>query len=142
MKSRIKEILLCLFILFLVLAVRSQEPLDLASPPPAAEDDGVCGLRFHIVQINVSVWSNKEGYLKDLTYKDFKIYDEKELQEIDTFEFDELKNQYTVGYYPTYFVSDAIWREIKVEVKLSKTKKVRYGDILVNAPNGYYPNQN
>ena len=143
MKSHIKEILLCLFIFFFVLAVKGQEPIDLSLPVPSEDDQTVCGLTtFAFAEINVSVWSRKKGYLKDLTYKDFRVYDEKELQEIEYFKFDELKNQYTIGFHQKYFIPDDKWRDLKVKVKLPEVKKKHYGKIFVRAQNGYYSNQN
>jgi VWFA-related protein len=35
------------------------------------------------IQLDVSVWSNKKGYLKDLTEKDFEVYYQNELQKIE-----------------------------------------------------------
>ena len=127
-------------ILFSISAVKAQEPIASPTPPVVTdENDMVCHLTDPpLVQLDVSVWSSKKGDLKDLTYKVFEVYDKKELQDIVFFIFDELKNQYVIGFYQKDYLQDNKWRNIKVKVKLSKEKRKNYGKISVKAQNGYY----
>ena len=138
MKFRIKGILLGLFMLFSFSVINAQEERSLPIPP--VEDEWECGLTDPpLVQFNVLVWSSKKGYLKDLTYKDFEVYDEKELQDIEYFTFDESTNQYVMGFSQKYYVLDNKWHNLKVKIKLSAKKKKDYGKISVLAQKGYYP---
>lgn len=94
------------------------------------------------VFFNISVWSSKKGYLRSLTYKDFEIYDEKVSQRIIFFKFDELTNQYTIGFYPEVSPSEEKWRDVKIKVKLAAEQRKDYGKIFVRGQKRYYPNQN
>ena len=72
-----------LLILFLFSAVNAQNP-QLSPTPPIVEED--CGLAdIPPVQINVSVWSSKIGYVKDFTNKDFDVSYANAPHEIDVF---------------------------------------------------------
>ena len=143
MKFKGKKTLLVFCFLLLFSIIKAQENNNSSISVPM-EDDFECGLvSSPLIQINVSVWSNKGGYLKNLTYKDFEVYDEKVLQVAEFFKFDELKNQFTIGFYPTIFtLSDNKWRNVKIRVKLSTEKRKKYGKIFVSGQNGYYPNRN
>ena len=81
MKFQIEKILFILLIFsFPFFNISAQEK----QISPVQNED--CGLTdAPLVQLNVSVSSSKSGYLKDLTYKDFEIYDGKERQEIEFF---------------------------------------------------------
>lgn len=140
MKFRFKEILFCLLILFSISVVKSQEPTASPTPPIVVDEDNVgCVLpEIPLVQLEVSVWSSKKGDIKDLIYKDFKVYDENELREIEFFKFDEAKNQYVIGFSQKDYMPDNKWHDIKVKVKLSTEKRKNYGKISVKAQNGYY----
>lgn len=81
MKSQITNIGLILILFFSFLIIKAQENGDLAVSQ-AVEVEDQCGLKSNLVQIDVSAWSNKKGFLQDLTHKDFEIYDEKEIQPI------------------------------------------------------------
>ncbi len=138
MDFKIRFFLLCLLLFFSFYVVEAQENIDL--PIQSSLEEGVlCVIPYKkFVELNVSVSSDKKGDLKDLIYKDFEVYDEKELQEITYFKFDELKKQYTIGFYPKYLTSDDEWRNVKVKIKLSQKKKKDYGKISVKAQKGYY----
>lgn len=73
-----------LLILFLFSAVKAQNPQTSPNLPVA---DGICN-PFSLVKLDVSVWSSKIGYLKDLTHKDFEISEGKEKHKIDFFLFE------------------------------------------------------
>ena len=88
--------------------------------------------------LNILVRSNKNGYLRNLTYKDFEVYIEKELQEIEFFTFDKTKNQYILGFYKENFRGNK-WYNVKIKLKLSIEKKKDYGKISVKTQKGYYP---
>ncbi len=138
MQFKIKEILLCLLLLFSFSAIKAQEETDLPSPP-IVDDEWECGLiNPPLVEINVSVWSSKKGDLKGLNYKDFEVYDEKEFREIEYFKFNELKNQYTIGFHQDEYIPNDKWRNVKVKIKLSEKMRKDYGKILVRAQKGYY----
>ena len=137
MKFRIKGILLVLLLLFVTSAVKAQEPITSPTPPLLTDEDSGGGTPTDLIVLNVSVQSRKKGYLKDLTYKDFEVYDEKELQEIEFFTFDETKNQYILGFYKEDF-TDNKWHNLKVKIKLSKEKQRIYGKISVTASKEYY----
>ncbi len=138
MNPKIKEILLCLLLLFSFSAIKAQEKTDLLVLP-IVDDEWECALTdTPLVEIIVSVWSNKMGELKNLTYKDFEVYDEKELRQIEFFKFDELKNQYTIGFFQDENIPDNEWRNLKVNIKLSEKIKKDYGEISVKAQKGYY----
>ncbi len=78
------SILICFFLLSFFIA-NAQDKTDL-SPPLPVNDTENCGLTApKTACFTVSVWSDKKGFLKGLTYKDFEIYDEKEKKEIEIF---------------------------------------------------------
>ena len=81
MKVRIENFLFILLLFsFSFFYISAQEKQN----SPVQNED--CGLTdLPLVQLNVSVSSSKNGYLKDLTDKDFEIYDGKERQEIEYF---------------------------------------------------------
>ncbi len=137
MRFQIKTYLLFSLVFLSFAAVKAQQTV----PTTANEDDEfVCGLKSpELIQIKVSV-SGRSGDLSHLSYKDFVVYDERKRQEIVFFKFDELKNQYTIGFYKPEFILNNNWH--KVKVKLSAEKKKEYGKIFVSGQNGYYPNQN
>jgi|SRR5215204_614413 len=127
----------CLFGLILSLFLASA--VITAQPPAANEDDEFgCGLRTELVVAKVWVTSSKKGFLKDLTDKNFEVYDEKTLRKIDFFNFDEETNQYIIAFYNEDYLDDK-WHEVKVEVKLSADKKKEYGEVTVSVTDGYYP---
>jgi hypothetical protein len=133
MRSRKKGFLLILFILFLTALASGQEKTQndgdiIADPAPVT------------VFFNISVWSSRKGYLKNLTYKDFEVYDEKVSQRIEFFIFDELTNQYTIGFYPDVYPSEEKWHNVKIKVNLSSEQRKEYGKIFVRGQNRYYPN--
>lgn len=136
MKFSIKEIVLGLFILFSICAIKAQERNLLPSPSAENGTDCVLFVDSKIVRINFSVWSNKGGYLKNLTQKDFEIYDENEFKKIEFFEFDKLKNQYSIEYLQSNSVKDNEWRDLKI--RLSEDKKRNFGKVIINSPKGYY----
>jgi hypothetical protein len=142
MKSRMKTILFVLLIGAAVFSVEAQSPNN----STVADDEMVCGLHSDLVNIEVSVWSERAGYIKDLTEKDFIVYEEKTAQSIEFFLFDEQTNRYSIGYYPEIdFSFDQKWRKVEIKVNLSKEKKREYGEVTVSGTNGYYPsllNQN
>jgi hypothetical protein len=140
MRFGFKEILLCLFILCAIsVTAKAQEANPRPTPPVTADEDD-CGLTTpEMIWVGVSVWSNRMGYLKDLTYKDFEVYEENELQEIEFFIFDEAKNQFVIGFHQKDFIPDDKRRDVKVKVKLSKENV--YGEITVTQSE-YDPNRN
>jgi Ca-activated chloride channel family protein len=72
-----------ILLLFLVPIARAQQPA--VSPTPLTENED-CGLTTpELVTLNVSVWSKNKGYLKDLTHKNFEIFDGKDKQTIEYF---------------------------------------------------------
>jgi Ca-activated chloride channel family protein len=82
MKLIIKNLFFFCFILFSFIGTNAQDKTDLPPPLPV-EDDVDCVLTApELTRFNVSVWSSKKGFLNDLTYKDFEVYDEREKQEI------------------------------------------------------------
>ena len=89
-----------------------------------------------MVIVSFSVWSGKKGYLKNLTAKDFEVYDREEEQEIDSVVFDELNNRYFIEFYekdaPSSFEKqDVKIHDVKIKVKLSKQSRRDYGEITV-----------
>lgn len=131
MKFRTKRILLWLLIFLSLSNINAQKERSLPK-----DEDSWGYIETCLVVLNVSVQSSKKGFLKDLTYKDFKIYDDKKLKEIEFFKLDELKNQYLVGFYPKDCVLGDKWHDVKV--KLLNKKKKNYGKISVKAQDGYY----
>ena len=72
---------LILFVLVCVFVSRAQSPAISATP-----ENEECGLPSpELATLNVSVWSKNKGYLKDLTVKNFEIFDGKSQQRIDFF---------------------------------------------------------
>ncbi|MEP7036870.1 MAG: hypothetical protein ABI891_00875 [Acidobacteriota bacterium] len=139
MSLNIKKTLLFLLLLFSFSVIEAQEKSDLPISP-IVDDEWECGLTDPpLVEINVSAWSSKKGDLKDLNYKDFEVYDEKEFREIEYFKFDELKNQYTIGFHQDEYIPIDKWRNVKVKIKLSEKMRKDYGKISVRAQKGYYP---
>ena len=141
MKFVIREVLLCLMAFLVNSSVKAQEPIVLPTPPIQSEsEDRLCSfINPPLVEIDVSVSSGRKSSLKDLTYKNFEIYDEKEFREIVFFKFDKLKNQYTIGFYQDEYIPENKWRNVKIKLNLSKEKKKDYGKIFVKAQKGYYP---
>ncbi len=138
MKIQISKILLCLFIIFSCFVIKAQEKTDLPIPP-LVDDEWECGLTATpLVEIYVSVLSSKKGNLKNLTYKDFEVYDEKEIREIEFFKYDELKNQYKIGFFQDENISENSWRNVKIKLKLSKEKTKDFGKISIKAQKGYF----
>lgn len=133
---------LFLSVFLMTVAVTAQQPA--ASTAAADDEDWECGLTSpELVTLNVVVRSDKKGYLKNLTYKDFELYDEKTSQLIEFFTFDEQTNQYTIGFTP--YVSstpDGKWHKVKIKVKLPAEKKKGLGKIFVQGQDGYYSKQN
>lgn len=136
---RLKKFYWACFCFFSFSVIKAQEKADLPVSP-IIDDEWECGLiNPPLVEINVSVWSNKKGDLKDLNYKDFEVYDEKEFREIEYFKFNELKNQCTIGFHQNEYIPIDKWRNVKVKIKLSEKIKKDYGKISVRAQKGYYP---
>jgi VWFA-related protein len=74
---------LILSVFLCVSATEAQKPI-VSPTPPAVEED--CGLTdAELLTLDVSVWSSKAGYLKDLTYKDFEVYIENVPQKVEFF---------------------------------------------------------
>lgn len=130
MKSKTKAISLCLLIVFSCAVTKAQEKTG----EPICKDDEIrCAHRYLItlIQVSFSVRSSKKGYLKNLTYKDFEVYERSEIQEIDYFIFDKSKNRYVIGFYPTKDKTDSEKYDVKIKVKLSKRSREEYGKISV-----------
>ncbi len=81
MKSQITKIGLILILFFSSSIVKAQKNEDL-TVTQSAENENQCELQTNFVQIDVSAWSSKKGFLNNLTDKDFEIYDKKESQPI------------------------------------------------------------
>ncbi|HEX8734528.1 MAG TPA: hypothetical protein VF721_04345 [Pyrinomonadaceae bacterium] len=135
MKLKTKAISLCLLVFFSCCVAQAQEKNDL---PTSAEDENECVLKVSssMVIVSFSVWSGKKGYLKNLTAKDFEVYDREEEQEIDSVVFDELNNRYFIEFYekdaPSSFEKqDVKIHDVKIKVKLSKQSRRDYGEITV-----------
>jgi len=134
---------LILWLFFIPIAISAQQPVASPTPPtPVDEEEIGCGLRTELVVINVWVMSSKKGFLRNLTYKNFEIYDEKTRREVEFFSFDGQSNQYIIAFYPEDYALDNKWREVKVKVKLSAEEKKEFGKTSVSGQTGYYPNQN
>ena len=133
MKLKAKAISLCLLMVFSYCVGKAQEKTGLpASSPAAEEDEIVCGLtRPLLIRISFSAWSSKKGYLKNLTSGDFEVYERNEMQEVDSFIFDESKNRYLIAFYPTRDKADFEKYDVKIKVKLSKQSRKEYGKISV-----------
>lgn len=143
MRFRGKFLLLCLLTLFLIAGIKAQESSSLPFPPTINNDEEFnCGLRDpELIQFKVTIESSKKGYLKNLTYEDFEIYDEEALQ-IEFFKFDEVTNQYLIAFIQPDFITDKKWRDVKIKIKLSAEKRKEYGKIIVRGQKGYYPVRN
>ena len=141
MNSKIKNSLIWLLLLSSFVNIKAQKKAD--SPILSSSDnDSECGLISPpLIEITVSVRSSKKGELKKLTYKDFEVYDEKMLQIIESFKFDESKRQYSIGFYPIVSpLKDNKRHDVKIKIKLSAEKKKEYGKVFVSGQKGYYPN--
>ena len=128
-----KKILLVSGLLFLVFTVQSQKSSSRAIYSFAAEGSKIDTIiDTELVNLKVSVKSNKKGYLENLTSKNFEIYDAKTLQKIEILNFDESTNQYDIGYIPDIPAKDEKRREVRLKIKLSAEEKKEYGKIIVN----------
>ena len=132
-----------LFFSFSVFTAKAQTPVASPTPPVEIEDEFGCGLRqLPISQFDVSVKDSADNSLDDLTYKDFKVYDEKRIYEIEFFIFHKLKNQYVIGVYEDAYGNGSDWRNLKIKLQLSKEKKENYGKAFIEASKAYRSNQN
>jgi hypothetical protein len=125
-----KAILLCFLTLFSFSAASAQEKPNV----PDSAEENIHHLLVTLIRFKFSVWSSKKGYLKNLTAKDFEVYERKEIQEIDSLIFDESKNQYIVIFYEKEPSADSkphTLKELKVKVKMSKERRKDYGKIFV-----------
>ena len=130
-----------LILFFFITAINAQKADEL--PLETSEDDGtVCGLLSPVVvTVSFSVINSKNEYLKNLTYKDFEIYENNTLQLIEFFKFDELKNQYLLGIFKEDPIKADKNRGAKIEVKLTKEKEKFYGNIVIKELSKIYPDQ-
>ncbi len=139
MKFQIKLFLSGLLILASFAALKAQ--VSNTAPATNDEDEIGCGLVTDLVNFNFLVWSSKKGHLNDLTAKDFVVFDDKEKQEIEFFQFDKSTNQYSIAFSPQDFIVHNQWHEVKIEVKLTAEKMKETGKILVIGQNGYFSNR-
>ena len=138
MRFGIDKFLLSFLMLFFCFGINAQEKTNLPIPLPA-NDEWECALTdTPLVELYISVSSNRKGDLKDLTRKNFVVDDEKEIRAIEFFKFDELKNQYIIGFFKDDNIPENKWRSVEIKLKLSKEKKKDYGKISVKAQKGYY----
>ena len=117
--------------------VKAQTPVVSSAPPVESEDEFVCGLKqSSIIQFDVSVTDRKNNFLEGLTYKDFEVFCEKEVYEIEFFKFDELKNQYVIGVREDDFNNKSDWSNVKIKLK-SRDEKENYGKFFVRVSKAY-----
>ena len=118
--------------LLLFCAINAQEsksPLPSTAEIQVAEDEQCIRRYSPLVVISFSAL-NGSKYIKNLTSKDLEVYEEDKIQRIEFFKFDELENQYKLGFLQEDLIYADKNREVKV--KLKKEIKEHYGNIVVN----------
>ena len=135
----IKKAILLLLLFSSLFAANAQQKSNLSVTQTVKEDNEFdCGLTEpDITQVEVSV-NNEKGVLRNLTYKDFVVYDEKEMRDIIFFVFDEKIMRYKIGFYQN---SNNKRRDVKVKLKLSVEKRKEYGKIFVSGQSISYSTQ-